>query len=49
MCAFYPWAYIIYPYTFFDQGLVFLFSCWIGPFYLLAVAAYLTFQPPGWQ
>ena len=29
VCAMYPWAYIVYPYTFFDQGLVFLFSSWI--------------------
>jgi len=49
VCAICPWAYIIYPYTFFDQGLVFGFSSWIGPFYLLAVAAYLTIQPPRWQ
>lgn len=49
VCAIYPWAYIVYPYTFFDQGLVFLFSSWIGPFYLLAVASYLSIQPPGWQ
>ncbi len=49
VCAVYPWAYIVYPYTFFDQGLVFLFTSWIGPFYLLAIAAYLSIQPPGWR
>ncbi len=49
VCAIYPWAYIVYPFTFFDQGLVFLFSSWIGPFYLLAITAYLTIQPPRWQ
>ncbi len=49
VCAIYPWAYIAYPYTFFDQGLVFLFTSWIGPFYLLAVASYLSIQPSGWQ
>jgi len=49
VCAIYPWAYIVYPFTFFDQGLVFGFTTWIGPFYLLAVAAYLTIQPSGWE
>ncbi len=49
VCATYPWAYIVYPYTFFDQGLVFLFTTWIGPLYLLAVSAYLTVQPAGWH
>ncbi len=49
VCAIYPWAYIVYPHTFLDQGLVFLFSSWIGPFYVLAVSSYLSIQPPGWQ
>ena len=49
VCAIYPWAYIVYPYTFFDQGLVFLFTSWIGPFYLLAITSYLTIQLPGWR
>lgn len=48
VCALYPWAYLVYPYTFFDQGLVFALSSWIGPCYLLATAAYLSIQPPGW-
>jgi diguanylate cyclase (GGDEF)-like protein len=48
VCAIYPWAYIIYPYTFFDQGLVFLFTTWIGPLYLLAISTYLTVHPAGW-
>ena len=48
VCAIYPWAYIVYPFTFFDQGLVFGFTTWIGPFYLLSVAAYLTIQPTRW-
>ena len=37
VCALYPWAYIVYPYTAFDQGLVFAFTSWIGPLYLLSV------------
>lgn len=48
VCAVYPWAYIVYPHTFFDQGLVFLLTSWIGPLYLLAVCTYLTIQPVGW-
>ena len=48
VCAIYPWAYIVYPFTLFDQGLVFGFTTWIGPFYLLAVAAYLSIRTAQW-
>ena len=48
VCAIYPWAYIVYPNTPFDQGLVFSFTAWIGPLYLLSVYSYLTIQPRRW-
>lgn len=49
VCALYPWAYVVYPFTFFDQGFVFGFTTWIGPLYLLAAATYLGIQPAGWE
>jgi len=48
VCALYPWAYIVYPYTAFDQGLVFAFTSWIGPLYLLSVLSYLNARPAAW-
>lgn len=48
VCALYPWAYIVYPYTPFDQGLVLAFTTWIGPLYLLGVYRHLSVQPLGW-
>ncbi len=49
VCALYPWAYIVYPYTPFDQGLVFVFTSWIGPLYFLGVFSYLSPRPPAWS
>lgn len=49
VCAVFPWAYIVYPYTPFDQGLVMSLTTWIGPFYLLGTVCYLGAEPPGWR
>ncbi len=49
VCALYPWAYIVYPYTPLDQGLIMAFTTWIGPLYLLGVFSYLNVRPPAWS
>jgi diguanylate cyclase (GGDEF)-like protein len=49
VCALYPWAYIVHPYTLFDQGLVFAFTSWIGPLYLLGVFSYLGVARSAWS
>ncbi len=49
VCALYPWAYVIYPHTVFDQGFVFFFTAWIGPLYLLSVCTFLIGMPRAWN
>ena len=48
VCALYPWAYVIYPHTVFDQGFVFTFTAWIGPLYLLTVLRFASVQAHRW-